>query len=121
MRVTRSLRHHHDGAVVLELVRDGLAFQVLHDRGGVLGGQSVNSGVICGAVTRRMMKAKKPTSATVTAAMAASRAAPSDRTNSTRPCTDRAPANSGRRSRLVERPTRQVLPGYGFHPVNGTG
>ncbi len=30
------LRNHDDGAVVLELERDGLAFQVLHDRSGVL-------------------------------------------------------------------------------------
>ena len=26
-------RHHHDGAVVLEFVRDGLALEILHDRG----------------------------------------------------------------------------------------
>ena len=49
--------------------------------------RSVNSGVICGAVTRRIRKAKKPTSATVTAAIAAMRAAPSDFRNSKRPCT----------------------------------
>ena len=30
-------RHQHDGAVVLELVGDGLALEVLHDRGGILG------------------------------------------------------------------------------------
>ena len=29
-------RHHHDGAVVLQLVRDGLALEILHDRGGIL-------------------------------------------------------------------------------------
>jgi hypothetical protein len=29
-------RHHHDRAVVLELVRDGLALEILHDRGGIL-------------------------------------------------------------------------------------
>ena len=49
--------------------------------------RSVNNGVICGAVTRRIRKAKKPTSATVTAAIAAIRAAPSDLNNSTNPCT----------------------------------
>ena len=32
-------RHHDDGAVVLQLVGDGLALQVLDDRGGVLGRQ----------------------------------------------------------------------------------
>ena len=31
------LGHQHDGAVVLELVGDGLPLEVLHDRGGVLG------------------------------------------------------------------------------------
>ena len=33
------LRHHDDGAVVLQLVGDGLALEVLDDRGGVLGGE----------------------------------------------------------------------------------
>ena len=40
-----------------------------------------------GAVTRIIKKAKNPTRATVTAAIAAIRAAPSDLTNSTMPCT----------------------------------
>src|SRR5262245_27959871 len=49
--------------------------------------RSVNRAVICGAVTRRIRNAKKPTSATVTAAIAAIRAAPSDLNNSNNPCT----------------------------------
>src|SRR5215470_4431885 len=49
--------------------------------------RSVNSGVICGAVTRIMMKAKKPMSVTVTATMAAIRAAPNDLMNWTKSCT----------------------------------
>ncbi len=53
--------------------------------------RSVNSGVICGAVTRRMRKAKKPMSAMVTAPIAAMRGAPSVLTNSTRPCTESFP------------------------------
>ena len=40
-----------------------------------------------GAVRRRINEAKKPTSATVTAAMAAMSAAPSDFRNSSSPCT----------------------------------
>src|SRR3954451_20390399 len=56
--------------------------------------RSVNSGVICGAVTRSIKMAKKPTSATVTAAMAAIRAAPSDLRNSVSPCTGPDPVTS---------------------------
>ena len=48
--------------------------------------RSLNSGVICGAVTRRMTKAKNPMSAAVTAAIAANRAAPSDLRKSKKPC-----------------------------------
>src|ERR1700682_3987338 len=55
--------------------------------------RSVNSGVICGAVTRRMRKPKKPTSATVTAHIAAIRAAPSDLRKSSNPCTGIRPDN----------------------------
>jgi len=51
----------------------------------------VNSGVICGVVTRMMRKTKKPISAMVTAPMAAMRDAPSVLTNSTRPCTELHP------------------------------
>ena len=53
--------------------------------------RSVNSGVIAGAVTRSIRKAKKPTSATVTAAIAASRAAPSDFKKPISACTARLP------------------------------
>src|SRR5215213_8591069 len=62
------------------------------------GVRSVNTGDICGAVTRRMMKANTPTSAAVTAAMAPTRAAPSVRMNSTRPCNGLSPAIRGGRS-----------------------
>ena len=40
--------------------------------------RSVNSGIICGAVMRIIRNEKKPISASVTAAIAAIRAAPSD-------------------------------------------
>src|ERR1019366_6329441 len=55
--------------------------------------RSVNSGVICGAVTRRMRNPKKPTSATVTAHIAAIRAARSDLRKSSNPCTGIRPGN----------------------------
>src|SRR5258708_15453942 len=55
--------------------------------------RSVNRGVICGAVTRRMRKPKKATSATVTAHMAAIRAAPSDLRKSSNPCTGIRPGH----------------------------
>ena len=53
--------------------------------------RSVKSGVIGTAVTRRMRKAKKPTSAAATAAIAITRVAPIVFTNSTRPCTEESP------------------------------
>ena len=56
--------------------------------------RSENSMVICGAVIRSISKAKNATSATVTAAIAAIRAAPSDLTNSTSPCTDPHPGSA---------------------------
>ena len=65
--------------------------------------RSVNSVVICGAVTRMITKAKKPISATVTATIAASRAAPRHLRKSTRPCTNR-PQGFG-----PARPTRQII------------
>jgi hypothetical protein len=49
--------------------------------------RSVNSGTICGAVIRIMTNEKKPISVSVTAAIAANRAAPSDFTKSKKPCT----------------------------------
>jgi len=49
--------------------------------------RSVNSVVICGVVTRMMMKAKKPINATVTANIAARRAAPRPLKKLIRPCT----------------------------------
>src|ERR1044071_5780084 len=63
-----------------------------------------------------MMTAKTPTSAAVTAAMAPRRAAPSVRMNSTKPCTDCAPA--------VRRSAERRSPGkfcrvHGFDLVNG--
>ena len=64
--------------------------------------RSENSMVICGAVMRIIRMAKNATSATVTAAIAAIRAAPSDFTNSTSPCTAPDPGIA---------PTRQELPG----------
>src|SRR4029077_17459705 len=64
------------------------SFTIAAESSGV---RSVKTGDICGAVTRRMMKANTPTSAAVTAAMAPRRAAPSVRMNSTRPCTDCVP------------------------------
>ena len=51
--------------------------------------------VICGAVMRSIRIPKKPTSATVTATMAAIRAVPSDLRNSASPCTKKpAPVTS---------------------------
>ena len=49
--------------------------------------RSVNNGTICGVVMRIIRKEKKPISASVTAAIAAIRAAPSDFTKSKKPCT----------------------------------
>ena len=61
--------------------------------------RSVNNGTICGVVIRIIRKAKKPISASVTAAMAAIRAAPSDLTKSTKPCTGFVPPRNAARSR----------------------
>ena len=58
--------------------------------------RSVNSGTICGAVTRMIRKEKKPISASVTAAIAAIRAAPSDFTKSKKPCTGFVPREAPR-------------------------
>ena len=49
--------------------------------------RSVNNGTICGVVMRIIRNEKKPISASVTAAMAAMRAAPSDFTNWKKACT----------------------------------
>ena len=75
--------------------------------------RSVNSGVICGEVTRRMRKPKTPTSVTVTAAMAPSRAAPSVLKNPTNPCTGEPPTPGARRL------LGKICPVHGFHSVNG--
>ena len=77
--------------------------------------RSVNSGVICGEVTRRMRKPKTPTSVTVTAAMAPSRAAPSVLKNPTNPCTGEPPTPGA--WRLLGK----ICPVHGFHSVNGEG
>src|ERR1043166_7765499 len=75
--------------------------------------RSVNSGVICGAVTRRMRKPNTPTSVTVTAAMALSRAAPSVLKNTSNPCTGEPPTPG------VRRLLGKICPVHGFHSVNG--
>src|SRR5689334_5939870 len=49
--------------------------------------RSVNNGTICGVVIWSMKNEKKPIRASVTAAIAAIRAAPSDFTKSKKPCT----------------------------------
>ena len=49
--------------------------------------RSVNNGTICGVVIRIIRNEKKPIRVSVTAAMAAIRAAPSDFTKSKKPCT----------------------------------
>ena len=49
--------------------------------------RSVNSGTICGVVMRIIRNEKKPISVSVTAAIAAIRAAPSDFTKLKKPCT----------------------------------
>src|SRR6185437_2213564 len=49
--------------------------------------RSVNNGTICGVVIWIMRNEKKPIRASVTAAIAANRAAPSDFTKSKKPCT----------------------------------
>ena len=51
------------------------------------GGRSVNNGTICGVVIWIIRNEKKPIRASVTAAIAAIRAAPSDFTKSKKPCT----------------------------------
>ena len=71
--------------------------------------RSVNNGVICGAVTRTIRMAKKPTSVTVTAAIAAIRAAPSDLRKSASPCTGPGPVTS---------PPGKNCPVHGYRPVN---
>ena len=74
--------------------------------------RSVNSVVICGVVTRMMTNAKKPTSAAVTATIAANRAAPRPLKKSNRPCNLTAP---------IRHPKSRVgkyCLGYGFDMVN---
>ena len=68
--------------------------------------RSVNNGTICGVVIRIMRNEKKPISASVTAAIAAMRAAPSDFTKSKKPCTGFRPTLR----RVIVRLTRQDLP-----------
>ena len=72
--------------------------------------RSVNNGTICGVVMRIIRNEKKPTSASVTAAIAAIRAAPSDFTKLKKPC-NRCPSRRAERARAMRAPTRQDLPG----------
>jgi hypothetical protein len=60
-----------------------------------------------------MRKPNTPTSITVTAAMAPSRAAPSVLKNPTNPCTEEPPPQA--RGRLLGK----ICPVHGFHSVNG--
>jgi hypothetical protein len=70
----------------------------------------VNSGAICGVVIHTMRSEKKLMSESVTAAMAAMRAAPSDFTKSKKPCTGFLPA----KGRVGERAAPgKVCPVYG--------
>jgi hypothetical protein len=55
------------------------------------GDRSVNKGTICGVVIRTIKNEKKPINVSVTAAMAAIRAAPSDLTNWKKACTGSRP------------------------------
>ena len=71
--------------------------------------RSVNNGTICGVVIRIIRNEKKPISASVTAAIAAIRAAPSDFTKSKKPCTGFRP-NLAARSRAVP---GKICPVYG--------
>ena len=69
--------------------------------------RSVNNGTICGVVIWIIRNEKKPIRASVTAAIAAIRAAPSDFTKSKKPCTGLfLPADGRANARL----TRQDLP-----------
>jgi hypothetical protein len=118
-------RHHHDGAVVLELVRDGLALEILHDRGRVLRcevgehrrhlrrrdaqddeGEDADHGRGDGAHGGQARRAQRP-----------------DKFDEPlhRLCPSRSPGRQGvrlgRRQRPLDagtRPTRQVLPGSWF-------
>ena len=74
--------------------------------------RSVNRVVICGVVTRMMTKAKKPSSAIVTATMAISRDAPRPFRKATRLCTN-CPQGFGPRDRLGN-----YCLGDGFDMVN---
>src|SRR5579884_2797831 len=65
--------------------------------------RSVNKGTIGGAVMRTIRNAKKPISASVTAPMAARRAAPSDFTKFRKACTGLAPT---RGQRVARHPAR---------------
>src|SRR4051794_20066670 len=60
------------------------------------GDRSVNSVVICGAVTRMMTNPKNPISAAVTATIAITRAAPRLLRKLARPCNEPAPDNRPR-------------------------
>ena len=74
--------------------------------------RSVKRVVICGVVTRMMTKAKKPTSAAVTATIAISREAPRPLRKATRLCTN-CPQGFGPEDRLGN-----YCLGYGFQMVN---
>ena len=71
--------------------------------------RSVNNGTICGVVIRIIRNEKKPISASVTAAMAAIRAAPSDFTKSKKPCTGFRP----NRWRALRASPGKICPVYG--------
>ena len=58
--------------------------------------RSVNNGTICGVVIWIIRNEKKPIRVSVTAAIAAIRAAPSDFTKSKKPCTGFCPTRMGR-------------------------
>ena len=75
--------------------------------------RSVTSVVICGVVTRMMTKPKNPTSARVTATIAASLDAPRPFRNPAKPCTNQ-PLRFGVDSRLGK-----ICPWDGFNMVNG--
>src|SRR5947199_4371761 len=62
------------------------------------GDRSVNSVVICGAVTRMMTKPKNPISAAVTATIAITRAAPRLVRKPARPCNEPPPQDSAARA-----------------------
>ncbi len=90
--------YHDDGPVVLELISDRLSLRSLMIEALSSTDRSVNNGTICGVVIWIIRNEKKPIRASVTAAIAAIRAAPSDFTKSKKPCTG-LPTPQGREAR----------------------